>query len=103
MQQIPKKLRAEMSSDLYYRRCCLTGRTDKIQFHHNLIFANRQVQEKFCILPVCEAVHILARDKDIKEKLDWISLNRADDATLKKYSKVEDLIEKRNRLNKKYA
>lgn len=103
MQKIPLKLRSEMSADPFYKRCCITGRTDNIQWHHAWIWKNSQLQEKWAILPVCEAIHILARRKDTKEKLDWIALNRADDATLRKYSKAEDLIKKRDRLNQKYA
>lgn len=104
MNNIPPKLRAELTSDPFYQWCCITGamaKNVKVEYHHNLIFAGKQVQEKWCILPLVESVH-----DDIayhKEECDWIMLNRADDATLKKYSRAVDLVAKRDRLNKKYG
>ena len=54
MRPIPNKLRQEMEADPYYKRCAWHGRPHpgkKID-HHNLIFAGRQVNEKWCILPI---------------------------------------------------
>lgn len=104
MRPIPLALRFEMESDPFYKKCCITGQlatSTKIDWHHNLIYAGRQVNEKWCILPLARAVH-----DDIihyKEKCDWIMLNRADDDTLRRYSKTTDLIRRRTILNKKYG
>lgn len=102
MRPIPKKLKDDLAADPFYKRCCITGWVlEKIEWHHNFIFAGRQVNEKWCILPLAESVH-----KNIvryKEKCNWIMLNRADEATLRKYSKSTDLIFKRDSLNKKYG
>ena len=93
-----------MAADPFYERCCITGafaKNEKIEWHHNLIFAGRQVQEKFAILPLREDIH-----KNIvqhKEECDWIMLNRATDEQLEKYSRAENLTAKRDRLNKKYG
>lgn len=104
MNNIPQKLREEMAADPFYQRCCITGalaKNTKVEWHHNLIFAGRQVQEKWCILPLAEQVHDdIARHK---ERCDWIMLNRADDATLRRFSRAVDLVAKRDRLNKKYG
>lgn len=102
MRKIPPALRESMSNDPYYKRCALTGSTsEKIDFHHNLIFAGRQVNEKWCIIPLAKSVH----DNIVKhkEKVDWIMLNRATDEELERYSKVIDLKAKRERLNKIYG
>ena len=102
---IPVKLKEDLNKDPFYKKCCLTGRTDgKICFHHNLIFAGKQVQEKFAILPVIEDIHKYHRGltSEVKEKLNWIMLNRATDTQLKMYSKATDYIAMRDRLNKKY-
>jgi len=99
MNNIPLKLKKELSADLFYQRCCITGQTN-IKWHHAFTFAGRQVQEKWCILPIAKEIH--DNIEQYKEKCDWLILNRADDETLKKYSKSEDLIKKRERLNKKY-
>ncbi len=93
-----------MAADPFYERCCLTGvfaRNTKVEWHHNFQYAGRQVQEKWCILPLAKQVHA-----DIayhKEECDWIMLNRVDDDTLRRFNRSEDLIAKRNRLNEKYG
>jgi hypothetical protein len=104
MNNIPKALKADMAADPFYRQCCITGAlatNTKVEWHHNFIFAGRQVQEKWCILPLRKDIH-----DDIvsyKERCDWIMYNRADDETLRRYSKSKDLIRERDRLNKKYG
>lgn len=108
---IPKKLRDELEADPYYRRCCLTGAVSGpgvvIQWHHNFetyMHGNKgRLNEKWCILPVLKSVHEKANRTEVRELLDWVMLNRADEETLRKYSKAVDLVHKRDWLNKKYA
>lgn len=105
MQPIPKKLREELANDNWYMRCCMTGHNmdyGKIDWHHNFIYT-KQVNEKWCILLLLRQVHDKEKDRDIKQRLDWIMLNRATDEELKKYNRVEDLIAKRKRLNNKFG
>ena len=104
MNNIPNKLKEEMAADPFYQRCCITGSlasATKVEWHHNLIFAGRQVQEKFAILPIRSDIH--ERIFAYKEEADWIMLNRATEEQLKKYSRAVNLFEKRDRLNKKYG
>lgn len=93
-----------MENDPFYKRCCVTGvgqsAYSKIEWHHNFTWMGKRLNEKWCILPVLKEIHDKEKQKDIKETLDRIMLNRADDETLKKYSKAVDLIAKRDRLNK---
>jgi hypothetical protein len=106
MNNIPPKLREEMTADPYYSRCCLSGKTKfetKIEWHHNFIYAGKQVQEKWCILPITEEIHRKVSNPLIKGHLDLIMLYRATDEELKKYSKAVDLIAKRERLKKRYV
>lgn len=104
MNNIPPRLREEIAADPFYQRCCVTGafaRNTKVEWHHNMTWQGRQLQERWCILPLAEKVH-----RDIhkhKERCDWIMLNRADDETLKKYSRAVDLVAKRDRLNERYG
>jgi len=103
---IPKKLLRELLADPFYKKCCLNGMAnEKIDFHHNLIYAGKQVNEKWCILPVRNSIHQYHQGitREVKEKLNWIMYNRATDEELKKYSKCKDLIKERERLNKKYV
>lgn len=104
MRPIPPKLREEMSKDPFYFQCCITGQSKnstKIDYHHNLIYSGRQVNEKFCILPVSELVH-----RNIvkhKEKLNWIMWNRATDEQIERYSKAIDYKREKDRLNSIYG
>lgn len=91
-----------MEADPFYKQCCITGsKSGKIDWHHNLIFAGRQVNEKFCILPLLKSIH----DNIVvhKEECDWIMWNRATDEEIKRYSKAIDYFKERDRLNKKYG
>lgn len=97
---IPLKMREEMSKDPFYGRCCVTGRLGKVEWHHNLIFAGKQVNEKFAILPLIEEIHDRVHEKVFKEIVDWIMLNRASDDELVKYGKVRNLKFERDRLNR---
>lgn len=91
-----------MANDPFYKRCAITGTTsEKIDWHHNLIYAGRQVNEKWCIIPLAKLVH--DKIEKYKDKVDWIMLNRASDSDLERYSKVINLKEKRDRLNKIYG
>jgi len=107
---IPKPLREEMESDPFYQKCCLSGRMRssivEINWHHNFStyqFGNKgRLNEKWCILPLIKVLHDKEKVREIKDLLNWVMLNRADEETLKKYSKSMDLIALRNRLNKEY-
>ncbi len=107
---IPKSLRDEMERDPFYQACCLSGRIrspkNKIEWHHNFeTYQNGnkgRLNEKWCILPVLKELHEKAKVSEIRDLLNWVMLNRADEATLKKYSKSLDLVKHRAYLNSKY-
>lgn len=101
MRKIPPELREEMSQDPFYKKCCVTGAYGKIEWHHNLIFGGKQVNEKFCILPLAKEIH--DKIELYKEKCDWIMLNRATDEELTRHSKAIDYKAYRDRLNKIYG
>jgi len=76
---IPAKLNKELNDDPFYTKCCFDFPHTcygKIERHHALIVAGRQVQMKECILPICQTVHEMARNTFIKEMLDLIMLER---------------------------
>lgn len=105
MSRIPKKLREDLAADPFYTRCCISGDSaadagEKIEWHHNLIFAGRQVQARFAILPIKKSLHDrLKGDKSLRAQLDWIMLSRASDEELTRYSKANDLHVYRSALN----
>lgn len=102
MNCIPPKLKAEMAADPFYLRCCVTGefgtRYDPIEWHHNLIYGGKQVQEKFAILPLKRSLHAQANAKTLRDRLNWVMLSRATWGQLQQYSKAVDLQFELNRL-----
>lgn len=88
MKPIPPILRQELERDPWYRRCCMTGKTatqGKIEWHHNLQHAHGQINEKFAILPLLERIHARVREREIRQRLDWIMCNRATHDQIKEY------------------
>lgn len=95
-----------MAADPFYAQCCITGipATDqKVEWHHNLITAGSQVQERWCILPILEKIHEKANNRRVRLVLDWVMLNRATDEELRQHSKVIPMIRRREVLNKKFG
>lgn len=107
MNNIPKPLRAKLASEEYYQICAITGergtRTNPVQWHHNLQFAGKQYQKRFAIIPILKSVHEAVSSTSIKEKLDWMMLNRATDNEILAISKAFDYFRYRAHLNRKYG
>lgn len=103
MRPIPQKLRSDLSADPYYKSCCLCGSTLEIEWHHNLILAGRQSNEKETILPLCKFHHEAARKTEIKEVLDLIMLLRMEDTQIRKISKAVDYFRRKEYLKEKYS
>jgi hypothetical protein len=107
MNNIPKKLRGQMGSEEYYKICAITGLrgtfNDPVQWHHNYILAGKQLQKRFAIIPIRKSVHERVSNFEIKEKLDWIMLNRATDAEVLSISLTFDYFRCRHQLNQKYG
>lgn len=88
MRQIPAKMRDAMACDPYYKKCCrqADGRCDgRITWEHALLYAGKQVNEEFAIIPLCVRHH-LAEGLDKKRNIQ-IALSRATEAQLAKYPK----------------
>lgn len=113
MNNIPKQLREEMARDPYYTKCAradllgdhvcepdpVTGKL--IEWEHTIIFASKQLQRKFAIIPICWYVH---RGQGLKKEINvWIALNRATDQELKEISVAINYLRERDRLNKLYG
>lgn len=100
---IPIDLRDEMRKDSFYDQCAVTG-ARMTQWHHVFMFAGKSIQEKWNIIPVSKEIHDKCTqhkpeyDRKMAERVELIALNRATDEELARYSKVEDLIAKRDRL-----
>lgn len=106
MNHIPTALNNDLNEDPFYKKCCLWflgGCGGRIERHHNLIYAGRQVQAKFCILPACHDHHDMARKTEIKERFDWVMLNRATFSEILSISKAINYKEVKDRLNLKFG
>jgi len=109
MRRIPDKLKLDILNDPYYEKCARQSDGScggRITFEHVLIFAGKQLNQKFAIIPLCCYHHAVNEYQDggdlNKEKNEWIALNRATDVELKAISKAVDYIHKRNYLNDIY-
>ena len=109
MRPIPEKLKKELNSDPFYKKCVRRETMEcggKITFEHALIYAGKQINEKFAILPVCERHHGVNRYQDRgdldKRYHEWVALNRMTPQDEAKYPKVNWQL-MRERLNKIYG
>ena len=105
MRKIPLQLREEMGNSKFYKRCCLQDSecSGRIEFHHNLIFGGKQVNEEFCILPICHWHHDREKNQIYKEKLNWIMWSRATNEQVQSYSKATNYQQVKDRLIKLYG
>lgn len=89
---IPADMRAEMDEDPFMHRCCLADNTceGRIEWHHNLIYAGKRVNEKWAVLPCCHYHH--TSESHFKEQLNKIMCSRASVEDLEKYSKAIDYV-----------
>lgn len=101
-----------MQKDPYYKVCArrtllhdhvcepnpLNGQL--IEWEHTIIYAGKQLNEKWAIVPICYLTHrggLLVKEINV-----WIALNRATDEELNRISKAIDYKRERDRLNKIY-
>jgi hypothetical protein len=104
MRKISEELKKDLASDPFYKKCCITGRSNgKIDWHHNLVWKGRQENEKFCILPLLKEIHDRVSDPEISDRLDWIMWSRATKEQIDYYSKVVDYHRRLKNLNDKFG
>ena len=110
MRAIPPKLKQELAGDPEYKLCLrelvlrdhLCG--GRITWEHAIIYAGRQVNARWAIVPICAYAHSVDgyQDRGIldKEINVWLALNRATDDELDSYERA-NFREKRDALNAK--
>jgi len=110
MRPIPKKIRDEIDADPYYKVCARSDEGDcqgRITIEHAIIYAGRQLNELWALLPICAYHHEVDQFQDgggmDKDRHISIALNRATDSQLKAISKAIDYIRERDRLNNIYG
>ena len=109
MRPIPKKLLKEILKDPFYQTCIRHKEKKcggRITFEHAIIYAGKQVNEKWCILPVCERHHGVNSYQDRgdmdKKYHEWVAVNRMTIDDEKTYCRVDWKI-KRKYLNSIYG
>lgn len=113
MTKIPTKVRKSIDADPRYRECALKGIPGhvcggRITMEHALIYAGKQIQEKWAIVPVCAAGQEVDAFQDAhtmnKEMNVWVALNQATTEQLEAYPRAfPPYTSVRERLNKKYG
>lgn len=118
MNNIPLQLRQDLEADAFYGSCArqdalhdhecqgdpVRGRAGRmIEWEHALIYAGRQVQKRYAIVPLCWYVHRgPGQDKEINI---WIALNRGSQEELLELSAKggRDYFRYRGFLNARYG
>lgn len=83
MGKIPKEILNDILLDPFYKRCVRAEFGDcggRITFEHAIIYAGRQVSEKWAIIPLCSRHHSVNEYQDSglldKRFNEWIAINR---------------------------
>lgn len=111
MTKIPQKVKNEILADPKYKFCALHGYHEcggRITWEHTMIYAGKQVQEKWAIIALCERGHAVNSYQDAgtlnKERNVWVALNQATEEDFKHFPRAFPTYhEQRERLNRKYG
>jgi hypothetical protein len=88
MRAIPEKLKKEIEEDPFYEQCCITG-SYGVSLEHCWIYAGKQINEKWAIVPLRRDLNTSHPPKEVKEKCRLVSLERATKNDLAKYPKKD--------------
>lgn len=89
MRPIPEQLKKEMANDPYYSICARESMdcSGRITWEHAYIYAGKQINEKWAIIPLCWYHHLgSGLNKHENQK---IALQRATEQDLAKYPKKD--------------
>ena len=91
MRPIPAKLRKELDQDPTMHQCGISNLLceGRVEWHHVFIYAGRQINEFWAIVPACAAHHKRAEDPEVKRLFQIHSLRRATRMDLLKYPKKD--------------
>lgn len=112
MTKIPPNVLKEILADPFYKTCAKYDQhghecKGRITFDHTVIYAGRQLQAKWSIIPLCAYGHSVDAhqdDGDLDKEMNlWIALNRATDAEIQAISKSTNYKREKERLNTVYG
>lgn len=88
MSPIPPTVKAEILADPYYKQCARASEMEcdgRVTWEHAWIYAGKQIQERWAIVPLCVYHHLGAGlEKHLNQ---YLSLQRATPEDLAKYPK----------------
>ena len=106
---IPKQLLHEILEDDYYKRCVRHQEGScggRVTFEHCWVYASKQIQEHWAIIPLCERHHgvLSYQDRgDLQKDLNqWYSIHRASEDDFARYPR-KAWIQIRAALDAKYG
>jgi len=87
------EMRELVNTDPFFERSCLSGKTGNIVIHHAIIYAGKQINEKWAIVPLLWSEHdaqsnnpkAAHRCQETRDRIELICLDRATDEELAKY------------------
>lgn len=90
---IPQHLKDQIYLNKFFTKCCIADKDcqGRVSIHHNLIFAGKQVNEFWALLPLCGYHHYNEGRKNIKSKLNVIMRKRSN-GELEKYEKIKKYV-----------
>lgn len=108
MRPIPRSLAQQMEADPYYKKCVRNSEGNcagRITWEHAFIYAGRQINEIWAIIPLCafhHGVDFYQDCGDLKKDLnEYIALSRATPEDLAKYPRT-NWAQKLRYLSEKY-
>ena len=102
MRKIPEGMKEQILADEYYQKCARKNNecAGRITWEHSFIYAGKQINEVWAIIPLCVYHHLGAGlEKEINQ---LIALKRATDIDLQKYPR-KDWQQLYRYLSNKYA
>lgn len=113
MTKIPTRVRVQIENDPNYKVCALIGHHGhvcggRVTMEHALIYAGKQIQEKWAIVPICAKGQEVDQYQDAhtmnKDLNKWVALNQGSDDDFKMFPKAfPPYRQQREILNKKYG
>jgi hypothetical protein len=93
MRAIPQKLKAEIDTEPFYKRCVLTGRK-QVVIHHAFIYSGKQINELWAFAPLAPDLHTggaasAHRSQLTRELVQLLCLQRASAQDLAKYPRTD--------------
>jgi len=88
MRPILIKMREDIAKDPFMKRCVYTGDTQNVSWEHCWIYAGKQINEPWAIVPLRRDLNV-NMTREVKDFCQLVSLRRATKEDLKKYPKKD--------------